>query len=298
TPTIAKAATASGDGQTGAVVSALPNPLRVLVTLSGSPQQGQTVTWATMGTGASVSPTTSVTDATGTATTTWTLGQTAGSQSATAALSGAAGSPVSFTATATAGSATQLVLSTGDSQTGGLNSALANPLKVKAGDQFGNGVSGVGVAWQVTGGSASVLPANSSTDASGVAQTAVTLGGTVGQVTVTATSTGLTGSPVTFHATGTAFSMSAAVQIGDDFFKSGANGSQNPAVDTIAVGGTVTWTWGGAVGHSVQSLGSPSFTSSSIKTSGTYAITFTSAGTYQYDCAVHGLSMTGTVVVK
>jgi plastocyanin len=31
---------------------------------------------------------------------------------------------------------------------------------------------------------------------------------------------------------------------------------------------------------------------------GTYAVTFTAAGTYQYDCAVHGQLMTGTIVVR
>jgi len=179
-PVIQKATTASGDGQTGTVATALPNPLRVLVTLSGSPHQGDNVIWAAAGTGASVTPTTSVTDATGIATTTWTLGQMAGTQTATAALSGATGSPVTFTATATPGPATQLSLSSGDGQTGLINATLANPLKVKAADQFGNGVSGVGVTWQVTSGSATVNPMSSTSDATGIAQTTVMLGGTAG----------------------------------------------------------------------------------------------------------------------
>ena|SRR3989441_7112617 len=91
--------------------------------------------------------------------------------------------------------------------------------------------------------------------------------------------------------------VGAAIQ-----FVSGHNGSHNPAVDTIAVGGTVTWTWGansGAYGgHSVQSVGSQSFASSAVQSSGTYSLTFTTPGTYQYDCAVHGSAMTGTVVVR
>jgi plastocyanin/uncharacterized protein YjdB len=91
---------------------------------------------------------------------------------------------------------------------------------------------------------------------------------------------------------------SAAVQIGDNFFRSVANNTQNAAVDTVAVGGTVTWTWVGASNHSVESTGAPSFTSSTTKISGTYAFTFNSAGTYTYDCGVHGLSMTGRVVVR
>jgi len=82
-------------------------------------------------------------------------------------------------------------------------------------------------------------------------------------------------------------------------FVSGHNGSSNAAVDTIAAGGTVTWSWTGSLPHSVQSVGSTSFASSATMTgSGTYAVTFPTAGTYQYDCAVHGQLMTGTIVVR
>jgi len=69
-------------------------------------------------------------------------------------------------------------------------------------------------------------------------------------------------------------------------------------VDTIEVGASVTWTWSGSLSHSVQSVGSSSFTSSGIKGSGTYAVQFAAPGTYQYDCAVHGTAMTGTIVVQ
>jgi plastocyanin len=91
-----------------------------------------------------------------------------------------------------------------------------------------------------------------------------------------------------------------AVTIGANIrFVSDHNGSQNPAVDTIRVGDTVTWTWTGPLPHGVQSLGSKSFSSSRIMTgSGTHAVTFTAPGTYQYDCAVHGTSMRGTIVVQ
>jgi plastocyanin len=85
-------------------------------------------------------------------------------------------------------------------------------------------------------------------------------------------------------------------------FTSSQNGSSNPAVDTVAVGGTMTWIWGANSsaysGHSVQSQGSPSFASSAVQSSGTYSVTFTTAGTYKYDCAVHGSAMTGTIVVR
>ena len=89
--------------------------------------------------------------------------------------------------------------------------------------------------------------------------------------------------------------------VGDIFFTSALNGSSNPAVDTVAVNGTVTWTWATteALPHSVQSVGSPSFTSSGILSGAgnTYQFTFTAPGTYHYDCAVHGQLMTGTIVV-
>jgi plastocyanin len=92
------------------------------------------------------------------------------------------------------------------------------------------------------------------------------------------------------------------VTIGNIFFQSGHNGTKNPAVDTVAVGTTVTWTWTntGTTPHSVESEDSPSFTSSAIQTGNgkTYSLAFTSPGTYQYDCAVHGSAMTGTLVVQ
>ncbi|HET6577714.1 MAG TPA: plastocyanin/azurin family copper-binding protein [Gemmatimonadales bacterium] len=94
----------------------------------------------------------------------------------------------------------------------------------------------------------------------------------------------------------------AAVTVGNDFFKSGQDGTSNPAVTTVAVGGTVTWTWTGtgSTAHSVQSQGSPGFTSSAIQTGEgkTYQVTFSAAGTYQYNCAVHGAAMSGRIVVR
>lgn len=96
--------------------------------------------------------------------------------------------------------------------------------------------------------------------------------------------------------------LTAAVAVGNIFFKSGHNGSVNSAVDTVAAGGTVTWTWtnSGNVPHTIQSLGSPSFASSAILTGdgSTYQVKFSTPGIYQYDCAVHGTMMSGTVVVR
>jgi len=96
--------------------------------------------------------------------------------------------------------------------------------------------------------------------------------------------------------------LTAAVIVGNNFFKSAHNGSVNTGVDTVAVGGTVTWTWTNTanVPHSIESLGSPIFRSSAVLSGNgtTYQAKFTQAGTYQYDCGVHGQMMTGTIVVR
>ena len=94
----------------------------------------------------------------------------------------------------------------------------------------------------------------------------------------------------------------AQVNVGNDFFRSVANGSQNAAVDTIDAGGTVTWTWSAAGSHSIRSTGiSPAVFRNSVVMSAagsTYAVTFVHPGTYDYDCSVHGAAMSGRIVVR
>jgi plastocyanin len=187
----------------------------------------------------------------------------------------------------------------GDGQSGLLNTPLPLQLQAKVADQFGNGIAGVAVTWETTAGT--VSSASVPTDASGISAVTVTAPATEQTFTVTATNlgAGLTGSPATFSESAVPappLPTTASVQVGNIFFKSVHNATQNPAVDTIAVGGTVTWNWAGGT-HSVQSTGTPSFTSSAIQSSGSYAFTFNTAGSYSYDCAVHGAAMTGKVVV-
>ena len=101
---------------------------------------------------------------------------------------------------------------------------------------------------------------------------------------------------------GTPTNGDIAVIVGNNFMKSGRNGSVNPAVDTVAAGGSGTWTWTntGSVPHGIQSLGSPVFRNSTVLTGNgnTYRVTFNTAGIYQYDCLVHGTMMPGTIVVQ
>ena len=101
---------------------------------------------------------------------------------------------------------------------------------------------------------------------------------------------------------GTPSSGDVAVIVGNNFMKSARNGSVNPAVDTVAVGASVTWTWTntGNVPHGIESLGSLSFPTGTVLTGNgnTYRVTFNTAGTYQYDCLVHGTMMPGTIVAR
>ncbi|MHB1222807.1 MAG: cupredoxin domain-containing protein [Gemmatimonadaceae bacterium] len=95
------AASPSGNGQSAAPGAQLADPLRVAVRRGSTPVSGTAVTWSVGVGGGQVTPTSSTTDDAGIASTRWTLGSLVGAQSATASVSGAANSPVTFTATAT-----------------------------------------------------------------------------------------------------------------------------------------------------------------------------------------------------
>jgi hypothetical protein len=88
-------------------------------------------------------------------------------------------------------------------QSGFVSLAVANRPSVKVTDQDGTGVPGVTVTFQVTGGGGSPASENQTTNSSGVATVSSwTLGASPGANTMTAAASGLTGSPVTFNATG------------------------------------------------------------------------------------------------
>jgi adhesin/invasin len=284
---IAKTGASSGDAQTAEVNSALAAPLRVLVTEDGTPKAAVTVQWST--TNGATNPTSFLTDVDGIATSTWTLGTTAGAQTAKATLAGAVGSPVTFTATATPGSAAALLKQAGDGQGQVVNTAFTTALQVRVNDAFGNAVPNAAVQWA---GSGTVQPASASsnTNGSGLASVTATALGNAGAGQVQASVTGVAGN-VTFNLTVGHRKASA----GNIFFVSARNGTQNPAIDTLAVGQTMLWV-NQAGTHTVESTGIPSFTSSGTLT--LYTVIFNAAGTYQYDCGVHGAAMTGRVVVE
>ncbi|HET7422783.1 MAG TPA: Ig-like domain-containing protein, partial [Gemmatimonadales bacterium] len=212
----------------------------------GNPVAGVTVAWAAVG-GGSVSDAETTTDATGSTSVTRTLGPTAGPQSTTATSAGLAGSPVTFTHTASSGSASGVQPFSGDGQTGSPRTLLAAPIVVAVTDAEGNPVSGAAVTWVVTAGGGSVDPTTSTTDADGHASTSWTLGPATGTNTVEAVVSGV--GNATFTATAAA-GAAARIRIISGNDQSGQVGTQLAAKLVVVVedddgnavpGATVTW---------------------------------------------------------
>ena len=76
------------------------------------------------------------------------------------------------------------------------------------------------------------------------------------------------------------------VSIGDFFF--------SPASLTISVGDTVRWTRTGSVTHTTTGS---EWDSGSLGSGATFSHTFTTAGTFNYFCAIHPTTMQATLVV-
>jgi len=283
-----------GGNQTDTVLATLTTPISVFVRdYKNAPVANVTVNWSATG-GGSVGQMATMTNASGIASVSRTFGGTAGSQATLATVTGLVGSPVSISATATAGNPTQMVLNGGNNQTGSVNTTLATPHTVLVMDAQGNGKAGVTVTWVVGNGGGSVSSMSPVTGSNGVASVTRTLGPSAGTDTDTAKVNGLTGSPVVFTATAVIAPLTANVTVGPGIVYS-------PTTVTIAVGGTVQFTWAsGSISHSVSWTGGPTPLpmDSAIKTSGTYIATFSTAGTYTYVCAVHGTAMQGQVIVQ
>jgi Big-like domain-containing protein len=208
----------SGDGQTATVSATLPEPLVVRVLDSRDrPVSGQRVEF-TAANGGVLTPPAPNTDADGRATTQWVLGAAAGAQSVTARPVGN-GAPanlaVSFNATGTASTAARVEKAGGDGQNATAGTAVPVAPSVRVFDANDNPVAGVPVTFAVASGGGSVVPATPvSTNAQGIAApTSWTLGPVAGPNSLTATvgGAGVTGSPVTFQATGTVGSANRLV---------------------------------------------------------------------------------------
>src|SRR5207249_3252735 len=296
---------------------------------NGNPVGGVSVTFAVASGGGTVTPTTSVTTGANgiAAVTSWILGPTAGPNSLTATASGLTGSPVTFTATGTTGAASSITLNAGNNQSATAGTTVATPASVIVRDANGNPVAGVSVTFAVASGGGTVSPtAPVTTNASGIAAvTSWTLGPTAGPNSLTATATGLAGSPVTFTATGTAGAAATlAKSSGDNLTGQVATRLQTPHIVLVSdansnpvAGVTVTWaaaSGGGSVdpaasttdvnGHAqtFRTLGvligtqttTATATIGSTATTVTFSISATAAGASQMTAA-GGDGQTGTV---
>lgn len=283
----------SGLNQTDTVRSTLGQPFVVLVTDHAlAPVPGVHVAFTPLSGGGSMSADTAITDVAGHAASTLTLGDTAETNLVAATVTGLTGSPVSLRATATAGLAAAMSMGTGNAQTAFRTTTLPNPHTVIVRDAYGNPVAGFTVHWVPGIGGGSVSDSTPVSGSDGVASTVVTLGDSTGSQTDTARAA-LAGSPITFTSTATVPPSTADVTVGPGI-------SYAPTSVTVAVNGTVTWTWApNSLQHTVTFLTAPGPlpAGSAVMTSGTFSVTFTQAGTYTYDCVIHGTAMKGTVIV-
>ena len=199
-PNESKLVLVSGDDQTAAVSSALPDSLVVRVTdTQNNPVAGVEVTWAVTG-GGSISPASVTSDANGLAAAQRVLSSAFGAQTAQATSSGV--TPITFTQTAEAANPTALLLISGDAQTAQTGATLADPLVVRLVDDKGNGVGGQNITWVSAPGNGSVDPQDATTSPTGYAQTSWTLANHSGGYVVNAEFSGLPS--VSFTATASA----------------------------------------------------------------------------------------------
>ena len=251
----------SGNGQSATVGTAVGAVPTVFVADQfGNAVSGTSVTFAVTGGGGSGTGLTTTSNASGFASVgSWTLGTVVGVNSMSATSAGLTGSPLTFTATGTVGAATQIVKTAGDAQTATAGSAVATAPSATVRDQFGNGVPGVSVTFAVTGGGGTVNPTTPIlTNASGVAQvTSWTLGTVAGANSLSATSGGLTGSPLTFTATGNPGAATTIAKFGGDLQTDSIGKTLTTALQvrvTDALGNAVSGivvTWAGTGGASL-----------------------------------------------
>ncbi len=292
--TIAATSVTTQSTTAGTAVSAPPS-VRVADAF-GNPVAGVAVTFAVTAGGGVINATTVNTSALGVAAlTSWTLGATAGVNTVTATAAGLTGSPVAFSATGTVGAAANIIAASVVSQSATVGTAVGAPPSIRVRDAVGNGVSGVAVTFTLTSGGGSIAPASPATvisNASGLATlTSWTLGSLAGANTITATATGLSGSPVVFSATGIAGSATAiaANSVLTQSATAGTAVTTPPSVLVTDVGGNPV---AGVIVNFAAATGGGSVSPASIATSATGIATLT---TWTLGAAAGANTVTATV---
>ena len=192
----ARLVTVSGTGQSGAVGAQLSSDFVVRVEdRNGRALNNESVTFAVTAGGGRVSATSVLTNSSGEARTRLTLGSSAGTNTVEARVSGV--SSVTFSATAAA-VAEDIVIYSGDDQTGLPNRRLPESLIIQVVDDDDNGVEDVLVTFSVVGGvtNGRVSPSRVRTDDDGFAETNFTPRSATGAIEIDASAGDL--SSVTF----------------------------------------------------------------------------------------------------
>lgn len=295
-----------GDNQSAVAGTAVAVEPSVLVMTPGPgavPVEGVVVDWAVTAGGGSPFAAFTTTNAAGIASVGWTLGTTPGSnnQGLSASATGLTGSPAAFVASATVPPVWLFYVS-GASQTGIAGQALGQPLVVRVEDAAFMPVQGVVVNWQVLEGGGSIAAATSITDASGEASMTFTVGTTVGvdNQRVTASVSGLNGSPVHFVESVTAASASKiALSAGNAQTAVVGTALANPIAvvvsdqyDNPVAGATVNWAAGAGSGSTA--VASSMTNAAGIATSGWTIGTV--AGTANQSATATAAGLTGSPV--
>ncbi|MEO8910242.1 MAG: kelch repeat-containing protein [Gemmatimonadaceae bacterium] len=288
-----------GENQSGQVGLALSMRLIVQV-VDAAPRNGQILNFVVTSGGGSVfanvvetaNPTSGpAAGCNGIGQDTWTLGPTAGPQTVEARLvdptNGATLTEATFHATATVSAAASLKVSAGDQQTALAGTAVTIRPAVLVTDQSGNPIAGVAVTFAVASGGGSITPpVPPTTGTNGIAAVdSWTLGTTSGTNTLTATSAGLTGSPVTFSAVGTTGDAAQLVLVSgnNQTASAGSKLPSNPTVRAVDANGngvpnvavTFTVTSGGGSIDGVGSVTTLTSSGASIMTPGRAAVSWT-----------------------
>jgi adhesin/invasin len=133
----------------------------------------------------------------------------------------------------TAGPATSIAIEAGNNQSATVGTPVTTDPSVIVTDASDNPVSDVSVDFDVTPGSGSVSPGTVATGPDGIAAVnSWTLGTSVGSHTLTATSPGLQGSPITFTATATA-ATTTTLQSNNDPADEGEDVTFTATVDAV-----------------------------------------------------------------
>jgi hypothetical protein len=200
-------------------------------------------------------------------------------------IGGVSNSAITFNLTVVAGPAATIAAASDQSQNGTAGDPVGEPPSVIVKDKFGDPVSGVAVTFAVTAGGGTIAPTTAvTTGADGKATlTSWTLGPGAGANTVTATASGLSGSPVTFNAT---------VSGGVSTTTSLSAGDPSPSVAGESVDFTATVSSGGGTptGNVVFSVDGSNKPPVALDGSGqaTFSVVFVNAGSHTVGAVYSG----------